>query len=217
MSKPPELVIFDCDGVLVDSEIIFNEVLREDLANYGLMLDLQECMELFVGGSMETVESAVIARGIALPENWIDQLYSKVDVRLRQGVDVIAGIPELISLLNKKQLPFCVASNGPVHKMQITLGQNDLLKHLEDAMFSAYEINSWKPEPVLFLHAANHFSVEPQNCVVIEDSENGTLAAKNAGMPCLAYAPEGTNPKLTANGATCFQSMLEVPAMLGLV
>lgn len=215
--REPELVIFDCDGVLVDSEVIFNEVLRADLAEHGLHLNVEESLALFVGGSMESVQGEVLARDIALPDNWIDLVYHKVDTRLRQGVDVVEGIPELVTLLNERKLPFCVASNGPVHKMEITLGQNNLLPYFENAVFSAYEIGSWKPEPTLFLHAAQRFSVTPESCLVIEDSVTGTTAAQRAGMPCLAYAPEGDNEKLSATGAKCFSKMNEVPALIGLV
>lgn len=216
MIKTPELIIFDCDGVLVDSEIIFNDVLREDLNTHGLVLNAKESMALFVGGSMESVQAVLMERGVQLPENWIEQVYSKVDARLRQGVDVVAGIPELLKLLAHNKYPFCVASNGPVHKMHNTLGQNDLLPHFENALFSAYEINSWKPEPELFLHAADQFAVEPANCLVIEDSINGTQAAKNAGMPCLAYTPEGPNEALAETGATCFGLMSDIPVLLGI-
>lgn len=213
---PPELIIFDCDGVLVDSEIIFNQVLSEDLFERGLKLNVEQTMALFVGGSMESVEAKITGLGIALPDSWIEGIYAKVLARLEQGVEPIAGIPELLAYLAKTDIPFCVASNGPVHKMNLTLGQNDLLKYFESGLFSAYEINSWKPEPGLFLHAAKQFSVEPQNCVVIEDTGTGTLAAKNAGMPCLGYAPDGPDAKLEVNGAKCFTNMNDVVGLLGL-
>lgn len=214
--KTPKLIIFDCDGVLVDSEVIFNEVLRDDLTGYGMELTVKESMDLFVGGSMESVQAAVATRGIELPKDWVDLLYEKVQTRLGAGVDAVAGIPELLKLLTEKAIPFCVASNGPIKKMNLTLGQNDLLHYFEKGLFSAYELDSWKPEPTLFLHAAKQFKVAPSDCLVIEDSLNGTLAAKNAKMPCLAYAPEGHNEKLAATGATCFTNMTEIPTLIGL-
>lgn len=216
MTDRPELIIFDCDGVLVDSEVIFNQVLSDDLSERGLKLSLEQTMALFVGGSMESVESKVKDRGIEIGDDWIENIYSKVMTRLDAGVDPVAGIPELLAYLKKINLPFCVASNGPVSKMQLTLGQNDLLPYFNNAVFSAYEINSWKPDPGLFLHAAKQFSTKPANCLVIEDSDNGTLAAKNAAMPCLGYAPKGPDAKLEANGAKCFSNMDEVVELLGL-
>jgi len=100
--------------------------------------------------------------------------------------------------------------------MELTLGKTNLLPHFKNAMFSAYEINFWKPEPDLFLHAARQFSVAPENCLVIEDSGAGTLAAKSAGMRCLGYAPDGHDERLAINGATCFSSMHEVVELIGI-
>jgi len=215
VSRSTELIIFDCDGVLVDSEIIFNQVMAQDLSEHGLKLNLQQCMALFVGGSMESVKSAVEARGIPLPGDWIENLYDKVLKRLEEGVDPVAGIPESLEQLSMHGMPFCVASNGPIHKMELTLGKTGLLPYFENAMFSAYDINSWKPDPELFLHAAQKFSTAPGNCIVIEDSDNGTLAAKRAGMPCLGYAPEGHNEVLAANNAQCFSDMKELIGLIG--
>ena len=214
---PIELIIFDCDGVLVDSEVIFNEILTDDLRSRGMHLSLDETMELFLGGSMEGVKAEVLSRGLALPEQWVEDLYAKVLNRLKQGVDAIDGVLDLLKALNQNKLPFCVASNGPVHKMDITLGSTGLLPFFENAVFSAYEINSWKPEPELFLTAAKHFGVSAAHCVVIEDSHNGTLAAKHAGMRCLGFAPHGPDERLSNNGALCFTHMHEVAGLLKLV
>lgn len=216
MRGSTELIIFDCDGVLVDSEIIFNQVMAEDLSEHGLLLDVKQCMALFVGGSMESVQSAVEAKGIKLPSDWIENLYTKVLERLEQGVDPVVGIPEVLQQLSSLGMPFCVASNGPIHKMELTLGKTGILSYFENRMFSAYDINSWKPDPELFLHAAKQFSVAPEKCIVVEDSENGTLAAKRAGMPCLGYAPEGHNEALVANNAQCFSDMSELIGLIGL-
>jgi len=189
--------------------------MAEDLSEHGLKLNLKQCMALFVGGSMESVQSEVEAKGIKLPGDWIENLYTKVFQRLEDGVDPVAGIPEVLQQLTALDIPFCVASNGPIHKMELTLGKTGLLPYFENAMFSAYDINSWKPEPELFLHAARQFSTAPENCIVIEDSNNGTLAAKRAGMPCLGYAPEGHNDVLAANNAQCFSDMKELIGLIG--
>ena len=173
-------------------------------------------MDLFVGGSMESVQSTVEARGIDLPEDWIADVYASVLARLEQGVDPVNGIPELVDRLIELDVPYCVASNGPIHKMELTLGKTGLLPKFKDRMFSAYEVNIWKPDPGLFLHAANQFSTRAENCVVIEDSGTGTLAAMNAKMPCLGYAPEGPDKRLEENGAICFSSMNDVVQLLSL-
>jgi len=216
MSNSTQLIIFDCDGVLVDSEIIFNEVLVKLLAEYGWELDLKQSMAIFVGGSMEGVQSAVEAHGINLPEGWIDNLYARVIKRLEKGVDPVAGIPDVLQQLSEHGMPFCVASNGPIHKMELTLGKTGLLPYFQNSMFSAYDINHWKPDPELFLHAAKHFSVAPEHCIVVEDSSTGTLAAKRAGMSCFGYAPEGHNEELAANNAQCFSDMRDLVGLIGI-
>ena len=216
MNNSVELIIFDCDGVLVDSEIIFNQVLIEDLSERGLHLDLKQAMELFVGGSMESVQNVIRAKGINLSSDWIEQLYAKVLKRLEQGVDPVPGILDLVEHLSTNAVPFCVASNGPIHKMKLTLGKTGLLPYFDNAMFSAYDIDIWKPEPALFLHAAQQFSMAPENCIVIEDTSTGTLAAKRAGMRCFGYAPDGQTEVLEANDAHCFSHMNELPELLGI-
>jgi len=216
MANSTQLIIFDCDGVLVDSEILFNEVLVELLSEHGWEMDLKQSMAIFVGGSMEGVQSSVEASGIKLPEGWIDDLYARVLARLEQGVDPVSGIHDVLSRLSEIKMPFCVASNGPIHKMELTLGKTGLMPFFEGAMFSAYEIDRWKPDPELFLHAARQFSVLPENCIVIEDSSTGTLAAKRAGMPCFGYAPDGHDEALVANNAQCFTHMNELVNLIGL-
>lgn len=211
------LVIFDCDGVLVDSETVFSDVLVEDLAERGLELTPQSAMGLFAGGSMQTVMEAVTLRGVQLEDDWVESIYSTVLSKLEQGVDPVPGVLDLFEYLHQRSVPFCVASNGPIRKMQVTLGQNGFLPYLENALFSAYDIGAWKPEPNLFLHAAEQFNTSPEHCVVIEDSTNGTLAAQRAGMPCLAYAPVGSHIPLELNGARPFETMQEVPELLGIV
>lgn len=216
INTTPQLIIFDCDGVLVDSEVLFNQVLRDDLAARGLDLDLKQCMGLFVGGSMENVVTNVEAKGLVLPADWIETIYAKVKAKLSEGVDPIPGIHTLLTHLQSIDLPFCVASNGPIDKMNLTLGKTKLLPFFEGAMFSAYQIQSWKPDPTLFLSAANHFGVSPSNCVVIEDSLNGVTGAINAKMPCLAYTPEGPNPAFEELGLTCFDNLDQVTQLLWL-
>jgi len=211
-----ELIIFDCDGVLVDSEVIFNQVLVEDLAARGHAMSVEESMRLFVGGSMESVKDAMRNRGLDLAEDWIELIYAKVKARLEEHVEPIPGVKTLVQKLTQANMAYCVASNGPVDKMHITLGKTGLLPYFEKAIFSAYEINHWKPDPALFLHAAQHFSVKPEKCVVIEDSQQGVLAAHRAQMPCLAFAPHGYDAALEKYGAKCFESMDDVFTMLSL-
>ena len=213
----PKLVIFDCDGVLVDSEVVSNQALVENLARYGLKLELAQCMDLFVGGTMADVKDKAQGLGADLPPNWIDEVYQETYASLRGGVPLVTGIPELLALLDRVAIPCCVASNGSDDKMHITLGQNGLWDRFHpDVMFSAHTLGVAKPEPGLFLAAASHFDVHARDCLVIEDSANGATAALRAGMRCLGYAPDGGGKRLVAQGAELFDDMAMVPGLIGL-
>lgn len=209
-----DLVIFDCDGVLVDSETISNQVMVDNLAGYGLNLSLQNCMSMFVGGTMSGVRDTARKMGADLPDDWTEQIYAQIYDVLRAGVPVIPGIPELLIHLDERGIPFCVASNGRREKMQITLGQNGLWDRFQGAIFSAHEVGSAKPEPGLFQTAAQHFGAKSP--VVIEDSVSGVTAAARAQMRCLGYAAHDDGPQLAALGAEVFCDMGQVPQLLGL-
>ncbi|WP_170515824.1 HAD family hydrolase [Ruegeria atlantica] len=209
-----DLVIFDCDGVLVDSEPLSNQVLVDNLGRYGLNLTLEDSVAFFLGGTMTGVRDKARALGANLPEDWVDEVYAETYDRLRQGVELVSGIPELLTALDAKGIPFCVASNGSPDKMQITLGQNGLWERFSGAMYSAHVLGTAKPDPVMFQTAADQFGATAP--VVIEDSKNGVLAAKRAGMRCLAYAPHGQGEKLAELGAEVFTDMAEVPTLLGI-
>ena len=213
----PKLVIFDCDGVLVDSEVASNEVLAANLARYGLQLTLAECMDLFVGGTMKGVMAKARDMGADLPEDWVSVVYQETYARLKQGVSLVPGIPELLAVLDQQGIPVCVASNGSEDKMRITLGQSGLWQRFHpNAMFSAHTLGVAKPEPGLFLAAASHFDVQARDCLVIEDSATGAKAASRAGMRCLGYAPEGSGEELAGQGAEVFDAMARVPGLIGL-
>lgn len=213
----PKLVIFDCDGVLVDSEIATNHVLIEDLATRGLNVTMDQCMDLFVGGTMKGVYAKARAMGADLPEGWVELIYAKMYARLEEGIDLVPGVPELLAQLKAANIPFCVASNGSEAKMKITLGQNGLWDMFHPhAMFSAHSLGIAKPDPGLFLAAASHFDVQARDCVVIEDSETGVLAAARAGMRCLGHVPHGNGTRLAKHNAEVFQSMEDVAALLSL-
>ncbi|MEW2919046.1 HAD family phosphatase [Ruegeria sp. ANG10] len=209
-----DLVIFDCDGVLVDSEPLSNQVLVDNLGRYGLNLTLEDSVGFFLGGTMTGVRDKARALGANLPEDWVDEVYAETYDRLRQGVDLVRGIPELLTALDAKGIPFCVASNGSPDKMKITLGQNGLWERFSEAMYSAHVLGTAKPDPVMFQMAADQFGAHAP--VVIEDSQNGVMAAKRAGMRCLAYAPHGQDEALAELGAEIFTDMTEVPGLLGI-
>ncbi|OUS33502.1 haloacid dehalogenase [Rhodobacterales bacterium 56_14_T64] len=213
----PKLVIFDCDGVLVDSEVVSNLVLVENLAQFGLQLTVSDCMTHFVGGTMKAVMGKAQDMGADLPPTWVEDVYQEIYAALQKGVPLVAGIPALLATLDQEAIPCCVASNGGEEKMRITLGQNDLWERFHpNAMFSAHTLGVAKPDPGLFLAAASHFDVQARDCVVVEDSATGAMAASRAGMRCLGYAPEGGGARLAEQGAEVFSSMAQVSELLGL-
>ncbi len=212
----PKLIIFDCDGVLVDSEPITNSFLINDLARYGLHLTPADCDDLFVGGTM--VGAARIARsmGADLPENWVDDYYRRIYAHLKSGVPLVDGVLEILNQIRALAIPYCVVSNGSEEKMQITLGQNGLWDRFQGAVFSAHTHGTAKPDPELLFIAARQFGIDPADCVVIDDSPSGCTGAANARMRCIGFAERTDPEKLTATGATVVRSMAELPPLLGL-
>ncbi len=213
----PDLVIFDCDGVLVDSERIFNGVMAEDLSARGLPMTTEVSLPTFAGLAMPEVKKKAEELGASLPSDWVDQVYEKAYAVLRQGVPLIPGIPEVLARLDKEGIPTCVASNGSDEKMHITLGPHGLWDRFHpNAMFSAHTMKVAKPDPGLFLAAAAHFNVGARRCVVIEDSNTGARGAYRAGMQCFGYAAHDDGAALTAEGAEVFHDMADLPRLLGL-
>lgn len=213
----PDLVIFDCDGVLVDSEPPTNQVLADNLTRYGLPMTMAQSMEAFVGSSMVDVAAKARAMGADLPGDtpWIAEIYAEVYARLRQGVDAIPGVMAVLDALDAAGVPYCVGSNGSDEKMGITLGATGMAERMAGKLFSAHALGVSKPDPELFLIAARQMGVDPSRAVVIEDSPSGALGAQRAGMACFGYAPEGGRA-LADVGARVFTDMPDLPALLGL-
>lgn len=213
----PGLIIFDCDGVLVDSESLMNRLLSENLAQWGLSLSPADCLAEFKGGSMLDVAGFAANRGVTLPDGWAGNFYNDVYASFREeGVAVVDGIPDLLTALDAAKIPCCVASNGSEEKMSITLGQNGLWERFRTACFSAHTYGPRKPDPTIFLAAAKAFGVAIDNVLVIEDSVSGAKAAKAAGMACLGYAEDGDGADLAAEGATIIHDIDKVARMIGL-
>lgn len=206
----PSLFIFDCDGVLVDSETIANTLLSENLTHHGLTISPEECLRYFQGGSMLDVPAFAGTRGVILPEGWVDAFYAEMYAELEKGVSVIEGIPALLQTLDELRIPFCVASNGAEEKMRITLGQNGLWERFAGACFSGHRYGKRKPDPTIFLVAAGHFNVDASDVMVVEDSISGAKAAANAHMRCFGFAPNDDGADLAAEGAVVIHAMQEV-------
>ncbi|MGY3318015.1 HAD family hydrolase [Arthrobacter sp. TE12232] len=208
-----ELVVFDCDGVLVDSEVIAVRVDQKVLADLGWDLELDEIVERFVGRSeAHFVASVEQHLGIRLADGW-DQEYGRwYQDAFERGLEAVDGIEEA---LDRLPLPHCVASSGSHEKMHRTLGKTGLLHRFQGRLFSATEVANGKPAPDLFLHAARRLSTAPERCAVVEDSAYGVQAARAAGMHVFAYAG-GVTPaaRLAGPGTTVFSDMRQLPGLI---
>lgn len=213
----PRAVIFDCDGVLVDSEQAAFDILQQDLARHGLPLPRAELEALFIGGTVKGLWQQARSMGATLPDDWVDDFYARLYARLALGTPLIPGIEVVLDALDAAGIPYAVGSNGSDHKMQVTLGQHPaLLARLKGRLFSGQTLGKPKPAPDLYLHAASALGHLPQDCAVIEDSATGAHAARAAGIRCFGYAAHGDGAALKAAGAHTFSSMADLPGLLGL-
>ena len=214
MAWPPTLVIFDCDGVLVDSELPANRTFRLMLAEQGLELSLAETVGLLKGLSLPACGALLKERfGLVLPDDFFERLQQRTYQAFQDELNAVPGVQDAVEGL---ALPFCVASSGAIEKMHFTLGLTGLLELFRDRMFSAEQVARGKPFPDLFLHAAAQMGHSPDACVVIEDSLPGVKAAQAAGMTVLGFA--GTEladaDELGAAGATVFSDMRDLAVLL---
>jgi HAD superfamily hydrolase (TIGR01509 family) len=186
-------VIFDCDGVLVDSVGLAAEVLAEYLGELGFDVTPAEARRRFGSGKMADYVARFEAEtGQRLPASFEQELRARREVVFRTRLRAVEGARELVARL---PVPSCVASNGPMAQIEHSLRMVGLLAAFEDRIFSAYTVRAWKPEPQLFLHAARALAAAPEECAVIEDTELGLQAAVAAGMLAFAYFPGGGLPR----------------------
>jgi len=207
-------IIFDSDGVLVDSETITAEVFQKMAGELGLDLDFDSAIELFTGTSMKE-NLKYIEENIegALPENFEKEFRQQSYEAFKTDLIAVKGIR---SLIEKLRVPFCVASSGPVEKIRLNLSLVNLLDYFENRIYSSYDIGSWKPDPGIFLHAAKSMGFKPEACVVIEDSASGIRAALAGGFKVYALS-DGKKKKTFENlGAIAFESMKELEGLLHL-
>jgi HAD superfamily hydrolase (TIGR01509 family) len=181
-----DLVIFDCDGVLVDSERITNQVFCAMLNELGLSVSLQDMFERFVGLSMpQCVALITEMRGKPPPPVFVEELQQRAASALKEQITAIPGVAEVLAELS---IPCCVASSGSHEKIRLTLGATGLLKHFENRIFSVVDAEKPKPAPDVFLLAARQLGVSPSGCAVVEDTPVGVHAAVAAGMYTFGFA-----------------------------
>ena len=213
MSNRIRLVIFDCDGVLVDSERIAVRVDVLVLAELGWVMTEAEVVERFMGRTDEYMVSQIEAHlGRPLPANWEEPFRRLYREAFEAGLKPVPGILEV---LDELAAPTCVASSGTHERIRYTLGLTGLYARFAGRIFSASDVARGKPAPDLFLHAANRMGADPSECAVVEDSRYGLEAARAAGMRAFGYAG-GLTPRhrLEGVGTVVFQDMRELPRLL---
>jgi HAD superfamily hydrolase (TIGR01509 family) len=175
----PDLIIFDCDGVLVDSELLSCRCLSEVLAEFGIALSEEQALELFLGRSTKAIEQHYRDLGQIVPEGFLPRLKSRV---LETFAGSLQPIPDVAPVISELRAPICVASSSDIDRVSLSLDVTGLRGHFGDRLYTAQMVKHGKPAPDLFLYAAGKMRADPSRTLVIEDSVSGVRAAKAAGM-----------------------------------
>ncbi|SDM96413.1 HAD family hydrolase [Allokutzneria albata] len=213
----PELVIFDCDGTLVDSERIANEVFAALITAEGLPTGFAECVERYMGRSAGSCVAGIERElGRPLRTDLLALRTAEVDRRLAGELTAVPGVREALEVLAAAGTPVCVASSSTPAEIEFRLQHTGLAEFFGGAVFSATTVPNGKPAPDVFLHAAKEMGRAPQDCVVVEDSVTGVLAGKAAGMRVIGFADLMAPDALRAAGADqVVRHAGELPAALG--
>jgi HAD superfamily hydrolase (TIGR01509 family) len=214
----PGLIIFDCDGVLVDSESISCGVLARMLSEEGLPTTLAEARRDFQGLLLADVAAEAQTKlGRPLPADWLAAFERERARVFRRDLQAVQGAAAAIQQIKAAGLAVCVASQGKLQKTQLSLDLTGL-RHLFPArtLFSAYQVPRGKPYPDLFLHAAHAMGAQPPDCIVVEDTPSGVVAAVGANMRTFGYAADSDETALRRAGAEIFHSLDELPGLIGL-
>jgi len=217
--RAPELVIFDCDGVLVDSEAISNRVLAEMLSAEGLPTTLVQSRRAYQGMLLADIRSRAEEKlGHALPEDWLIRYERERDAAFCRELAPVTGAIETVQRVTAAGLGVCVASQGKLSKIALSLSLTGLDRLFpQTARFSAYSVANGKPAPDVFLHAAASMGIAPARCVVVEDTPSGVTAAVSAQMRAVGYAADSDEQALRdAGAAEILHSLDQLPRLLDL-
>jgi HAD superfamily hydrolase (TIGR01509 family) len=202
----PDLIIFDCDGVLIDSEGIASTLIATELTTLGWPMTMQQSMDAFLGMSitdMEPIIESHLAR--KLPASWRAELAAKLVIALSERAKIIPGAREMLERVTAMGIPWRVASNSSDEEMAVKFARTDLTALTAGRTHAAASVIAKggrpKPAPDIFLAAATAEDVPPANCLVLEDSALGVTGAVAAGMVCYGFAPHGTGEALLTAGA----------------
>ena len=214
----PHLIIFDCDGVLVDSEPLANAVMAKYLTDLGLSISLEQTMERFVGLSLASMRKTILNDdGLNLPDDFEEEVMRRDRLAFATDLKAITGVSATLEALT---LPRCVASSGEHEKIKMSLTLTGLLPYFHGKVFSAADVANGKPAPDLFLHAALDMNTRPQDSLVIEDSLAGVQAGVAAGMRVFGFVGGGhiaeghADRLLNAGAAQVFERMNELSGLI---
>lgn len=214
---PLRLVIFDCDGVIVDSEDVASRVVAQSLTGLGWPMTQRESQDLFLGMTLSDMVPVISQQlGRPVPDSWRTGLMAEFLLALGEEATPIPGAIEALDGISALGLPWRIASNSSHEEMRVKFAKIDITGRVEGRVHSHRDVARGKPAPDLFLATAAAQGVAPHECVVIEDSTTGARAAAAAGMDCLGYVPHGDGTALRAVGAVPFRSMFDVPALIAL-
>lgn len=211
------LIIFDCDGVLVDTETVANKRLAAMLTERGLPTSYEQSRARFLGTAIKGLRDKVLTEdGVDVGADFATQWMVGIDAMFAGKTSPVPGVADTLDMVERAGHTLCVASSGEVAKMKVTLGSAGLWDRLSDVVFSADMVARGKPAPDLFLHAARAMSFAPSRCLVIEDSPFGAQAARAAAMVCFGYAgdPLTNVDGLCKQGAKVFHTMAELPGLI---
>jgi HAD superfamily hydrolase (TIGR01509 family) len=208
-----DLVIFDCDGVLVDSELITNRIFARMLNEMGIPVSLEDMFEQFVGRSMpQCLEMTAGLLGRPVPDEFLPEFQARATAALKLELKAVPGIEQVLATVG---IPYCVASSGTHEKMNTTLGATGLLPKFQGKMYSVTEVARSKPAPDVFLYAAKQSGVDASACAVIEDTPTGVRAGVAAGMTVFGYSALTPQQRLIAAGAHyTFEHMRDLPDLI---
>jgi HAD superfamily hydrolase (TIGR01509 family) len=209
------VIIFDCDGVLVDTERISNRVLAEMITEAGHPMTVEDSIRRYKGGRIKSLPPVIEESfGLTLPEDWLDLFFARQHAALASEVEAIPGVAAVLDGLEDRGVPYCVASQASVDKMRITLGRTGLWDRFDGRVFSADMVARPKPAPDLFEKAARDMGWPVGAVTVVEDSATGVTAAVAAGMRVIGFSRDTAPEDLRAAGATILARDMETVATL---
>ena len=210
----PKCIIFDCDGTLVDSEEVTNEIIAEMAGELGVKMTGEEATAIFVGKTLDAVLYKMRElSGNEIPDDWLERLINKVSMAWKNELNPVEGVRELLQSLT---IPVCVASNGAASHVRESLKITGLHDFFKEQIYTVSDVGVPKPAPDLFLYAAEKMGFKPEECVVVEDSITGVTAAVRAKIKVYGFVKLCSAEELKNAGATPFTKMQDLSGLLGI-